>query len=317
MKFIISFSLFTILFLGLLTGLVVSVDPYDKLGNNPWNFATKAVAQSRENKFILLENAKTSYEAFILGSSAAHRFPTRVVKELTGLETFNYAAQHTTPEDYLAMLRHILTKAKPKLIFLQIGFVELDENYATDNRLYNSSLKQYLRGVNRPDTLFDNNYFTLDAIRDSLRVIYVNNWGKALHSKYLEHGDYVYEKPKDEGVKLQQSSYGDWNLSRERVEILKEIKILCEQNNIRLIVFTAPLSFEHFKIATSHPKHSLYLKTLADTFGEVWNFHTEAIKKYSSYQEFHNSTHMTHDFSEILLRRMLTQKPQDLGILLK
>jgi len=313
MKFILSFFLFTLIILGFFTALVTTVDPYSKLGNNPWGFVTKAVAQSRENKFIMLENSKTKYEAYILGSSAAHRFPTKTVKEITGFETFNYSAQHTTPEDYLAMLRHIMSKGTPKLIMLQIGFVELDQNYKTDNRLYNSSLAKYLREQTKPKTLFDNNYFTLDAIRDSFRVIYVNKWGEALHSKYTEHGNYEYEKQTDTQVKLQQSSYAGWELDTNRLDVLKQIFDLCEKHNTRLILFTAPLAYDHFEIAVTHPKYPEYIKSLNKVFGGFWNFHTESIKNYSSYKEFHNSTHMTHEFSDLLLRRILTGKPEDLG----
>lgn len=313
MKFIIQFFLFTVLILGLLVGLVTSVDPYDKLHNNPWGFETKAVAQSRENKFILLENSKTPYEAFILGSSAAHRYPTKVLSELSGYQSFNYAAQHTNPEDYLAMLRHILSKHKPKLVLMQIGFIELDANFKTDNRLYNSPLAKFLKEQKKDDSLFDNNYFTLDAIRDSLRVIFVNKFGKALHSNYIEHGDYVYKKPSPGKVTVQQSSYEGWTLSKERVQYLKEIKNLCEAEGIQLIVFTAPLSYEHYQIAIAHPRHEIYLKTLTEIFGDIWNFHDESIKNYSTYMEFINSTHMTHEFSATILRRMFTGQPEGLG----
>jgi hypothetical protein len=313
MKFLLLFSLSTITFLGFFIGLVTSVDPYSKLGNNPWGFKTKAVAQSRENKFILLENSNIKYEAFIFGSSAAHRFPTNKIKELTGLQAFNYAAQHTNPDDYLAMVRHAFDKHSPKLIMLQIGFVEMSETYKTDNRLFNSSLLKYLREVKQEDTLFDNNYFTLDAIRDSFRVVFVNNFGKALHSNYVEHGDYKFEKLKKRAVKVQQSSYPNWTLSKKRIALIKEIQKMCDAKGTRLIVFTAPLSYEHYKIAKASNGHSDYIKYLKSDFKESWNFHLESIKKFSTYKEFHNSTHMTKEFSSILLERMLGDSQVELG----
>jgi len=316
MKFIASFTLFTILFLSFFIGLVVSVDPYDKIGNNPFGFETKAVAQSRENKFILLDNSKKAYGSFLLGSSAAHHFPTKVLKKLTGYDAFNYAAQHTTPEDYLAILRHIIDKKSPKVVVLQIGFAELDINYKTDNRLFNSSLLKYLRKAKKPDTIFDNNYFTLDAIRDSFRVIYVNKWGKALHRNYVENGDYKFEKLVPGPVKLQQYGYTGWKLSEDRVGVLTTIRELCLENDIKLIVLTAPLSIEHYKIARTNPGYKTYLETLVKVFGKVWNFHTESIAKYSTYKEFKNSNHMTEDFSGLLLERMFTGEPSDLGELI-
>jgi hypothetical protein len=317
MKFIINFFLFSVLLLLLLEGLIISVDPYDKLGINVWNFKTKAVAQSRENKFIMLENTKTQYGAFLLGSSAAHRFPMSKLKELTGLESFNYSAQHTNPEDYLAILRHIIERQDPKLVLLQLDFIELSVHYETSSQLFNSPLVKYLRHRPKEQAIFDNNYFTLDAIRDSLRVIFVNHWGKALHNNYLEHGDYVHEDLVPGEVKLEQASYSGYKLSKKRIKYLEEIKELCQKEGITLVVFTAPLSYEHFKIADSYPEHREYLKILTKLFGKVYNFQHGSIKDYSTYREFRSSAHMTNLFSAKILERIFTGMPRDLGEVLQ
>jgi hypothetical protein len=315
MKFTISFFLFSLFILSVFVGLITSVDPYDKLGNNPFGFKTKAVAQSRENKFILFENSTKNYEALIIGSSTAHRFPTATVEELTGLKTFNYAAQHTTPEDYIAILRHALSKTKLKRIFLQVGFIEMNEFYETDNRLFNSSLNKYL-GVKKPHkNLFDNNYLTLDAIRDSLRVIYVNKFGKAIHSNYVEDGNYKKEKLIPGPVKLSQSSYGEWKMNESRVTLLEEFRDLCLKNNIQLDVFTAPLSWQHIQIAHKAQGYQEYITTLKKVFGNFWDFHHDSLKEYSTYKEFRNSTHPTPYLSEQLLIRMITGKGPIIGIL--
>ena len=117
----------------------------------------------------------------------------------------------------------------------------------------------------------------------------------------------------DGPIKLQQSSYHGWTLSKEKIKQLKLIKKICAINNIKLIVFTAPLSQEHYEIAKASSGHDSYLESLKNIFGSVLNFHHDSIKNYSSNNEFHNSTHMTHGFSEILLRRMLTGDPKNLG----
>lgn len=146
-----------------------------------------------------------------MGSSAAHRYRTKDVEEITGLKTFNYALQHTTPEDYLAITRHIFKKQKPKLIFLQMDFYALNKNFKVDPRLYNSPLKKYLKSDQ--NNYFDskaisNTYLTLDALRDSVRVIGVNLFSKPRHI-YLEHGDYPKEKQKvQEKVPLSQAGQG-------------------------------------------------------------------------------------------------------------
>jgi hypothetical protein len=302
--------------LGLSLGLVVSVDPYDKLGVNPWGFRTKAVAQSRENKFMMLEQAKVPYEAFLLGSSAAHRFPMQTLRELSGLHSFNYSAQHTNPEDYLAILRHILDKQRPRLLLLQVDFSELNRNYQTSNQLFSSPLQKYLRKRPAPASYLADSYLTLEALGDALRVIYVNNWGKALHNNYVEHGDYIHEPLVDKPVVVSQAGYEGWELSEERLSQLREIKDMCEANNIRLIVFTAPLAYEHYRIAAAHPGHQLFLRSLVEIFGSVWNFQHESIRDFSTYREFQDSNHMTRDFSATLLTRMLGGRPEGLGELL-
>jgi hypothetical protein len=313
MKFLFYFTLFTLLFLALIEGLVISVDPYDKLGINLWQFKTKAVAQSRESKYLLLEKSDLPYEVFLLGSSAAHRYPMTKLKELTGHWAFNYSAQHTNPEDYLAILRHILTRHRPKMVLLQLDFIEMNAHYATSNQLYSSPLVKYLRQQNKSFQLFDNNYFTLEAISDSLRVIYVNLVSEARHNNYLEHGDYKFEKPSPGKVKLEQASYQKYELSQERLDYLKEIKDLCLAHKIELVVFTAPLSYEHFIIASSHSAHPEFLKAITQIFGQVYNFQHASIKNYSTYNDFHSSAHMTHFLSAKILERLFTGLPSDLG----
>jgi hypothetical protein len=51
MRFSLILFLTGMLLTGLLYGLNVAVDPYNKLGNNPFGFKTKAVDFARENKF--------------------------------------------------------------------------------------------------------------------------------------------------------------------------------------------------------------------------------------------------------------------------
>lgn len=318
MSFIKTFFLSSFCFLLVCAGLIISVDPYEKLGINFWGFETKAVAQGRENKFQELENTDIKYEAFILGSSAAHRYSTRLLKNLTGLESFNYAVQHTTPDDYLAITRHILSKAKPKLIILQSDFTDLDQSFQTDNRLFNSSLNQFVRGeVKKEKSIFSNTYFTLKALSDSLKVFHVNYFGKASHT-YLKHGDYKKEKLTPGPVKIQQSTYPDYKISQEKLNKLLELKKLAKQHNFKLIIFSAPISIEHLNLiqasTVDSKNHQMYLSLISQNFKHFYNFEHESIKNYSNYKNFHNSTHPTKTFSSIILKRIFENSYPELGI---
>lgn len=312
MNFIKPFFLTVILLIGSIVALIISVDPYEKYGNNVFGFATKAVAQSRENKFRMLEQSKKSYEAFILGSSAAHRYPTQKLEELTGLQTYNYAVQHSTPIDYLAIVKHILSKHQPKLILLQLDFAAMDETYKVDNRLYNSPLKEYLTDkVNRTKSLVEFDYFTLRALSDTFRVFFVNWFGEARHI-YAADGNYIHEEIKPHKIRIKQSTNANYTFSPERLKVLKDIEKLSVQHSFKFVLFSSPLGYDHMKRILEDPKlkaeHENYLSTLNKEFPSFVNFQNlELMEKYDSYEYFLDTTHPTKILSEIVLEKLLAK----------
>ena len=322
MRFIITFVLTSVFLASALYGLILAVDPYNKFGYNLFGFETKAVDFARENKFSQVEHSKLPYTAFIMGSSSAHRYMTKDLNRLTGLLSYNYSTQSATPEDYIAMTRHILTKFKPKLLLISFGFEELNKNTKTDDMFYSSPLKNYLSEVPAADKeadLFNNSYLTIEAIADSFQVIFVNLFGKATHA-YLEHGDHVVE-PKHKTLKVSQAGYGVWELDPKRVAYLKTIKELCDKNGIKVVVFTSPLSIEHLNIIRNNPDlasaHKIFKQTLLDIFGELWDFHNDEIASYNSLEFFRDSNHPTHEFSTTIMEEMFSGKGPTFGKFIK
>ena len=322
MKFITSFFV-TVLFLApTLYGLILGVDPYNKFGNNLFGFETKAVDFARENKFNQVEHASKDYTAFIMGSSSSHRYETKELNRLTGLVSYNYSTQSATPEDFIAMTRHILTKFKPKLILISFDFEVMNKNTKTDDMFYSSPLKNYLEEVpaeNLKADLVNDTYLTLEAVRDTFKVIWVNLFGKARHA-YLADGDHIQE-PKGKTLKVAQFSGGEYILDTERVAYLKMLKALAEKNGIRLVVFTSPLSLEHLNRIYADPQlvqaHELFKATLVDIFGELWDFQTEALAPYNSLTYFRDSNHPTHEFSTLILEEMFGKSGPRFGKLIK
>jgi len=321
MRFIYSFTTTTIIFFGLTYGLIMTVDPYNKLGNNPFGFETKAVDFARVNKFNQVEHSKKNYTAFIMGSSSAHRYLTRELNRLTGLTSYNYSTQSATPEDFLAMTRHILKKYRPKLFILSFDFEGLNKNVKTDDMFYASPLKNYLKEIPNDDIktdLFNNSYLTLEALGDSLKVIWVNLLGKANHA-YLDDGDHKIEAL-SKTIKIDQFSGGPYEIDQTRISYLKELKSICNKHDIKVIALTSPLSIEHLRRLESDPglKKNLqdFKNSLLDIFGEIWDFENETIGPYNDVKFFRNSNHATHDFSTLILERIFG-KAEGPGILLK
>ena len=296
-------------------GLIVAVDPYSKLGINVFNFETKAVAFSRENKFRMLESSKNDYEAFILGSSSAHRYHTSTVEKITGYKTFNYAVQQTVIEDYYAIIKHILENNRPKLILLQIDFYALNTNYPVDPRFYESPLKDYLNDKEKKNSyvtssVFYNNYLTLDALFDTMRVIYVNMFGEARHV-YKEHGNYIKEKDELGKVKVYQFHDNNYVFDKKRIKLLREIKMILDEKDIELIVFTSPRSFEHVEkmlkneeIKKSFTAFQEIIKNELDT---VYNFTSFKMQNYDDKKFFKNSTHPSRLLSDKIMQAILSR----------
>lgn len=313
-KFILIFFILSSVLSSLFYGLVVAVDPYNKLGNNLFGFKVKAVASARENKFNMLENSKVNYEAFILGSSSAHRYNTKTVEQITGFKTFNYALQSTTVEDYMAILRHIMSVKKPKLILLQMDFYVLNEHHKIDPRFYASPLKNYLNideSQYFDSNPIDNNYLTLGAIIDSFRVIGANVLGQKEKHLYLADGNYKKEKKQTGKIKIYQPGDKEYKFSKTRIELLKEIKQICVENNIKILVWSSPRSLEHMRRLNSKPvvqgNLRKYKSILEEIFGRVSDFTSESISKYNTTEYFRDSTHPTFLLSDIVLKEVLRE----------
>jgi hypothetical protein len=230
--------------------------------------------------------------------------------------SYNYSTQSATPEDFIAMTRHILTKFKPKMILISFDFEVLNKNTKTDDMFFSSPLKNYLSEL-PPDQLktdlFNNSYLTLESIADSLNVIWVNLFGKAQHT-YLEDGDHIIE-PLPKTLELRQFSYPDYTFDEKRIEYLKTIKMLADKNSFEVVAFTSPLSYEHVEKINSDPKlkaiHEKFKLILAQIFGKVHDFQNEGNKPYNSLQYFRDSNHPTHEFSTMVLERIFGKESPD------
>ncbi len=316
MKFIKIFFLTAVLVTSILFGFVLSIDPYNKLGINVFNFATKAVDFPRVNKFNMLEHSKKNYEAFIIGSSAANRYPTKVVKDITGLETFNYAVQSATPEDYYAIFNHITHRSHPKLVILSFDFYGLNKFFPVEDMLLISPLKKYLNDVDFEEQKNlgpYKTYFTLEALGDSYKVVWVNLFGHANHS-FLENGDYFKEPPAVPPIKISQFPYPPFEFDSNRLELCKKLKKKADDLGVKLIVFTSPLSYEHWERIAKNPELLKNLEDykikLANIFGGVYDFTNKGAKNFNDIKYFGDSTHPSVYFSEMILKRLL--KPEEM-----
>ncbi|HXH31176.1 MAG TPA: hypothetical protein VNJ01_10225 [Bacteriovoracaceae bacterium] len=271
----------------LLLGFVHAIDPYEKYGINLFGLKTKSAGLARELKFNMLEQSKKEYQAFIVGSSSVQGLHTAQVEKLTGLKTFNYAVGQTTPEDQLAITRHIFSSATPKLLLLQIDLSALNKKAVS---------------------ITETSYFSVSALVDSYTVLSANLSGPG-NSLYLEDGNLKPEKSGRKRIKLRKINYSGFVFSPERIKALKSIKALCNANKVKVIAWTAPVSRQHYQRIVENPESNRTLgdfkKTLVGIFGEVHDFTNEDVSRYNDTKYFQDSTHPTKYLFKVMVEEML------------
>jgi hypothetical protein len=159
--------------------------------------------------------------------------------------------------------------------------------------------------------VFSNQLLTLDALRDTFRVISVNLFGTARHT-YLEHGDYKKENPVVGAIEVVQFSHRNWMISQDRIQILKSIQIEVDKMGAKLIVISAPLAPAHLNKIKSNKQMNLafieYKRTISSIFKNLHDYTTEDMNQYNSTEYFKNSTHPNKKLSQIILNNIWSKK---------
>ncbi len=297
---------------------IISVDPYDKYNINFWNLETKAVKSIRKNRFYTLENAKERYNMFILGSSRVNRFDPQIAQKYFGYKTFNYGVFNAMPEDYLAILNHILSKQSPKVIILHTDFYMLNKNIPIDKRLVNSPLADYIDKKvvsNIKESSFyllDKNYMTLDALIDSIITLYKNVIISLNKDSDTSHKTNKQKRINPILIKeLFDFEYKDYQFDEKRIGYLKRISKICRDNNIELIVSISPVSKEHLKKIIQdkrlYEKFIAYKKILVDIFHTIYDFNNISTFDFDN-SYWQDSIHPTKKLADIILKEIFLHK---------
>lgn len=334
MKYILKLFIFIILIAISFYSFILSVDPYDKYGFNFWNLTTKAVNSYRDNKFHQIDNTTEKYDLFILGSSRVQAFDPELIEKETGLKTFNYGVNNSKPEDLLAITKHIIAKQKPKIIFLQVDFYNLNKHIPMDGRLKISPLREYLDDnvKTKIDTknfyYFTQSYITLTSLNDSIKLIYKNKLGTVeITHKYngMKIGNISKGKP-TLAEPYFKNEYKNYEFGEKRIYYFKQLKTICDENDIKLIVSISPINEEHFlKIMSDKHLNKTMLafkRKVVDLFEEVYDFNTAGAFHYKDIfwtDSVHPSIELPKIMSNTIFEkygyRIETEVPKDFGIL--
>ena len=322
MKYLLKLFTFIIVVAISFYAFILSVDPYDKYGLNLWKLKTKAVNSYRDNKFHQIDNTQIKYDLFILGSSRVQAFDPELIKIDTGLKTFNYGVNNSKPEDLLAITKHIIAKQTPKIIFLQLDFYNLNKHIPMDGRLKVSPLREYLDDTakNTIDTnlfyYFTNSYTTLTSLKDGVKLLYKNKLGNP-EITHKNNGMKIGGEGQEKSNLAEayfKNEYKTYEFGEDRINYFKQIKQLCNENNIELKVSISPMNEEHlirlFSDSNLNEKFFLFKQKVVDIFEEVYDFNNPSTFQYK-FPYWSDSVHPSIELSKLMSSIIFDKKQKN------
>lgn len=328
-RFSILFLSFWFIAFGAISLLNYIVNPYGDYGTK---FFRPLVQTPRNDKVYLLSQMDPKPEAVVIGSSRVMRLEPAYLKPVFGYDFFNFGVNSAMPEDYLAILRHYeAARGKPPaMVVLGIDIYSFTDALPMDSRLRNcpelfnqlpeeqgSTLNQWKRSIVRNVKLFREN-FKYSLLKDSLRTLKMDLWDGGRgdgHFDFLENGMMVDRLTKQEGadgtfdlekeVDFHKVDYarryaGFESLSPKRSAYFESFLKICEEKQIKLVVFLTPL---HPDLATDLAENTTFTARKKDVVAYVNQqclknnvpfFEFSDIRSFQGIaNEFHDGVHAT------------------------
>lgn len=257
-KFFIYFIVFTLSLIGIVIAINYYFDFYAVL-----NQGRKVYYESindRYAKIVYIIKNPERFNTFIWGSSRTQKMNPHIID----IRAYNMAASAGSPEDCLAGLKILLSNnVNIKNIYLGIDNFSYKNDYYEDIKSFNripysenmySNIKYLARvALKEPDFHKIKGYLGLTDYR--LESNYLTTSGRLEVPEYVEEKiensveNHVYdEKFKNASYSDDKNAHIDYTIS-----IIREIKKLCDDNNINFVVFFNPVHI------TSYLKDDIHL----------------------------------------------------------
>jgi len=299
------------------------VDPYGKnhFCNASFNLI-KATQDERVQKFNLIKNNPTA-SSFIFGSSRSLRLNPAIVEKITHTETLNIGFSSGTVDEYLLYIRYLIDTRKVDTIIIGIDLFSYSEGFRPNGIIPEELSERYDIKTNKPIE----NYFSFTMLKHSLDTI-INNFaekkefdrighkGEGIFYDYLEAskaGDQEFKKYIEKNVLHKKAR---WNastdtLSKNRLNELQKIKILCNQKNINLYLFMSPLWIKQITMKNNKFEgQKNLLRYIATNISPIWDYNAFSHLNTDPYL-YHDSFHYGNKIADSILTELLTHQPMD------
>lgn len=276
------FFYLTIIILGSVYCLNYAIDPF---GGRTWfiDKRYKPIVYERSEKYntIFNQNNIRHFNSVILGSSRVMKISSLQNKEMK--KCYNFGVSMASNNEKLFILTEWLKYKKLSTVYLDVDFLNLHRDVDhpdqsaklhftqgnEGNYLSLYTLKMSLKSLenfihNKPETFFESDG-SINYFNDDQKI--QNNTFDFTPQRYMELANFVHHE---------QFIKKPFVYSPLSLKYLKQIKQICDKNNINLIVFIPPEYTEATKKIIADPllrqSYIKYKSDLVSLFGTVYDF---------------------------------------------
>jgi len=234
------------------------IDPYSITSYNLLNISNKFARDDRKEKVAKLYIEKR-YDNMLFGSSHVYSINPLVVQKYLGGRTYNAGVGTARIEDQLGFLLYLERINKlPKNIIIGLDFYSFNQNLETNKYFLLNDDLNFLQKKASSDLYFSK-FLSLDAMRASYKTLKnflkdstdkprFDDYGTAgnassiftYYPKSIEDKYFKKKKVEDGYKDIKTIKY--MNISKNRLQYIKDITTLCKRHNINYTFFITPLN---------------------------------------------------------------------------
>lgn len=316
-KWTIGFVSLILLCLLFIAGSNYFIDPYGYFSaQRGENYTMDEDDYLREQKAEHIKYHGNEYDAFLVGGSKAGAIRCDKLSDIDGYKYYNCWLLSGNFEDYYNYSKFIIETAHPKKILLHISTSEIAQfDREAKGDIY--EIPAVMSGESKTAEvfkfLFKNLSVSYDTITSKESRYPVTESGERNLQKYYnyyeghrdtdEYYNYLMKEMVDPYLpRLIKGTKDKTSLVNSNLDYLKQIKKLCDKNNVELQVFLGSLFIGEM---VGYEGNSFYswLSQMVDVTGGLWCFNNYNDLVYNPFN-YYNARHYYYEIGDLMIDRM-------------
>jgi len=296
-------------------GFNYCIDPLSYNNKFLYQFNTyKFTSDERIQKFNLIKTKK--YNTYIFGSSRESIIDPSLINKRLNTKAINAGFSGATIDEIEIYINYLVNNNFDiKYIFIPINLFSFGESYKS-----NAKMPRELIGSNESEYL---EYFTLSMLKKSLLTIYKNRQllnsdkdaiyfkkGMRYYERYLGLNEDNFENYIIANVAAPPPYWHVNKISDVRIEKLQNIYEMLETRNVKIFIFTSPLTYQQILKGTSFlTQLKLLDKIINKTDIEIYDFNNiNDVNLNNSY--FIDNFHFNYKVADCIVDKIITGNSQ-------